>query len=363
MPKINWSRTAAVTVSLAGGLLLIYVLGRYAVSLFLPFLIAFFLALVTRPAVLWLARRTRCPVKLLAAAVTLLTLTALCALCYFLFSRILVELQRFILFLVEDSTDETGKIAHITAFFRALSDRIPLLERLRQMGFWQHFVGDGKDFLTDQLRVLLSRFSEGVTALAAGLLRRLPALLLFFLVTVISCFYFSVDFEGVCDGIARLLPAKWAERLPAWRERAGAAFFRYLRAYALLFLMTVAELVIGFLILRVEYVFLLAFLTAALDVLPILGVGTVLLPYALFSFATGDVFRGVGLLVLYGVITVVRQIAEPHLVGRSLGLHPIPMLISFYVGWRLFGVAGVLIGPAVAMLLKALLMRSEKRTA
>ena len=127
-----------------------------------------------------------------------------------------------------------------------------------------------------------------------------------------------------------------------------------------MFLLTFVELLVGFLALRVEYVFLLAFLTAVLDILPVLGVGTVLIPFALFSFVTGNVFQGVGLLILYGLITVIRQIAEPHLVGKSLGLHPILMLVSFYAGWKLFGVAGVFLGPALALLIKAFFEQSAR---
>lgn len=127
---------------------------------------------------------------------------------------------------------------------------------------------------------------------------------------------------------------------------------RYLRAYFLLFLLTFAELLIGFMILGTGYAFLLAFMTALLDALPVLGVGTILLPYAIFSFMAGDRSLGFGLLILYGVITLVRQFVEPHLVGKSLGLHPILMLMAFYVGFRLFGVAGIFLGPAAALILK-----------
>ena len=121
--------------------------------------------------------------------------------------------------------------------------------------------------------------------------------------------------------------------------------------------LTAAELLIGFLLLSVDYAVLLALITAVLDALPVLGVGIVLIPYAILSFAMGNTVTGIGLLILYGVITVVRQIAEPRLVGKSLGLHPILMLIAFYAGWRLFGVAGVLIGPLLAMVIKSLAAR------
>ena len=123
--------------------------------------------------------------------------------------------------------------------------------------------------------------------------------------------------------------------------------------------MTLSLLLVGFLVLKVSYFFLLALLTAFLDILPVLGVGTVLIPYAVFELIGGRLARGIGLLVLYAVITVLRQIAEPHLVGKSLGLHPILMLVSFYAGLKLFGVAGLLVGPALALLIKGLVEHRE----
>ena len=355
MSFVNWNKLAAITVSVAGGVALLYLLGRYVIALLLPFLIAFLLALITRPAVLRISRRTGWPLGWTAALVTLVTLVFLGGICCFAISRLLHELQRLILFLLEDGGDPSGKLADFGRSLGAALDRIPLVARLRQEVELQHFAVDPQSLLKEQLQHIFTRVSERMTSVAADLLRRLPSVLFFFLVTLISCFYFSVDYERICRGLARLLPERFAAAFPAWRRRVQDAILRFLRAYALLFLLTFAELLLGLFILRVEYVLLLALVTAALDVLPVLGVGVVLVPYALFSLATGDVFRGVGLLVLYGLVTVVRQVAEPHLIGKSFGLHPIPVLISFYVGLKLFGFAGVLVGPGAALLIKAFL--------
>ena len=355
MAKFDWRRAAAIVITVLGGLLLVYLVGRYLAVLLLPFLIAFFLAVLTRPAVRWLSAHTRVPRGILAALVTLIALISVGGLCYFLISRLLIEVQNLFLFLVEDSADPTGRIASFWAFFRGVLDRIPFIEHLRNADFLQHFIGDPNAFFTEQLGTVLSHLSEGVTAGLGGILRRLPSLLLFLLITVISCFYFSVEYDTVLRAVARLCPPGLAARLPEWRRRGSRALRGYLRAYVLLFVMTFGELLLGLLILVVDYAFLLALITAILDILPVLGVGTVLLPWALLSFVTVNVFLGVGLFILYGIITVVRQIAEPHLVGKSLGLHPILMLISFYVGWKLFGVVGIFLGPTVGLLVKAFL--------
>ena len=350
--RVDWRKWESVTVTVAGILLVIYLSCRYALRLFLPFFVAFFLAFLTRPAVRYLAHRTGRSEKLIAGAVMLFTLFLLGLFLYFLCSRLLIELQNLLSWLAEDSADPNGQIARMVGFFKGIIDRIPFLGRLREADFLNYFIDDPEGFVAEQLGNMLARFSESVTGAVASALRGFPSLVLGLLVGVISCFYFAVEFDAVMAALSMIVPTAFRKRLPTWRKRAAEGLRRYLRAYLLLFLLTLGELLIGFYILRIEYAFLLALLTAILDILPVLGVGTVLIPFALFSFAVGNAFRGVGLLILYAVITVVRQIAEPHLVGKSLGLHPILMLVSFYAGLKLFGVVGIFVGPVIAVLMK-----------
>lgn len=350
MQRIDWKHTAAVTVTLLGAMLGIYLAGRYVLMLFLPFLIALALSLITRPLVLRVARRG-CPVRIAAALVTALALLLLIGAGYLLCSRLFFELRDLITFLTADSGDPNGKIATAVDAVKGLWQKIPFIEHLGSAGLLGALVEDPESFLAHQFSDGMARLSQRLTDAVVGAVGALPSVLLFLLVTLIACFYFAIEYKTVDGAVRRLLP-KALRRLD-WKERAGEAMRRYLRAYFLLFLLTLGELLVGFLILSVDYAFLLALVTAILDILPVLGVGTVLIPYAIFSFVTGSTALGWGVLVLYGIITVVRQIAEPRLVGKSLGLHPILMLISFYAGWKLFGVAGVFIGPLIAMIVKA----------
>ena len=110
----------------------------------------------------------------------------------------------------------------------------------------------------------------------------------------------------------------------------------------------------GFSILGVEYSLLLAVITAIIDVLPILGTGTVLIPWGIISLFQGNFVLGIGILVLYGVITLVRQIIEPKIVGDYIGLYPLVSLICMYVGLRLFGIVGLFLLPISVIMLKNL---------
>lgn len=103
-----------------------------------------------------------------------------------------------------------------------------------------------------------------------------------------------------------------------------------------------------------DYAFLLAAVIAVIDILPVLGVGTVLIPWATIAFIERNMRLGFGLLILYGVIVIVRQFAEPKIVGGTLGIHPLLTLAAMYLGFRLFGVAGMIIGPILALLARAI---------
>jgi len=117
--------------------------------------------------------------------------------------------------------------------------------------------------------------------------------------------------------------------------------------------MLAALLLAGFLLLNVERAVLAALLTSLVDLLPVLGVGTVLVPWSVLAFLSGDVFRGVGLLVLFGIMVVVRQFLEPRIVGGSLGIHPLLTLLAVFAGFRLFGFAGMLGAPILLYAVKA----------
>lgn len=344
-----WNKRAAVTVTVAGAVALLYLFCRYVTLLFLPFLLSAALALLTRPAVLSLSRRTGWSVKKASLPVTAFALLLFFSFCVLFLGRVVGEMQRLVAALLSESENPQGILSRAGETLRTWLSRLP-----RQgEGAWGQF----GDMAGEGVRTALSRVATALSEGVLSFLRSLPAFLFFLLVTLISAFYVAADYERIGALAERFVPPSWREKKPALEERVGRAFRRYLRVYFLLFCLTFAELWFGFLILRVRYALLLAFLTAVLDILPVLGVGTVLLPAATVMFLSGRVPLGVGLLVLYAVITVVRQVTEPHLLGKSFGLHPLLMLTAFYAGVRLFGFAGIFMGPLAALLLKSLFSR------
>jgi sporulation integral membrane protein YtvI len=212
--------------------------------------------------------------------------------------------------------------------------------------------------------------SEGLSALgelavrtAGALVTALPGWTVFVLVTPIAAFYFAVDLGGIHERLLAVMPAKMREFAKRVKESVWSAAMGYLRAYLLLMLVTFLVLLVGFLILRVDYALLLAALFALLDFLPVIGIEILLLPWGAFAAFTGDPRLGVGLLVLYGVLTLARQFLEPRLVGQNLGLHPLLALVSMYAGLQLFGFLGLLLLPGVMLVLRNSLKRDGSQAA
>ncbi len=205
--------------------------------------------------------------------------------------------------------------------------------------------------LAGWLRTLLQDLGGVLASGVGGVLRATPRALMAVGVCLIACFYLSMDYGAVMEWAARLLPRAWRKRAAILRKRACVLLGGYARAYAILMGLTFFEVLIGMMILGQPYGFLIAVCVALIDVLPVLGVGIVLIPWGLFSLAAGRMALGIGLLILYAVITVVRQLVEPRLVGVSLGLHPLCSLLSMFAGLWCFGVWGMLCAPfAVRMI-------------
>ena len=171
-------------------------------------------------------------------------------------------------------------------------------------------------------------------------------------VTVLFVYYASMDFQRIATALGAIVPKSLRPRASELRKRVTKAVTGYLRAYAIIFTVTFFEILAGLLILCPQYCFIGALGIAAVDILPVFGVGLILIPWGVICLLTGNVFRGVGLLVLYLAVTVVRQIIEPKIIGGSLGIHPLLTLTGIFFGYRLFGVTGMLVAPIIICIVR-----------
>lgn len=332
---------------------MLLLLWRYLFPIFLPFLVAWLISLVIRPLARKASKRFHLPQKLCAAILLTLFLSALILLTGLALRRVMGEMSRLLGRLLENDGRIPGVVDDSFDLFEFLMARLGIYPEAGSgyALFRERFY----TMLTELSNHLIESMGQGLPNFAAKLLSSLPSAFFALLITVIAGFYFCMEDKAMGEGICRFLPRSLCARIPVWKARAKQISWRYVKVYLLLLVLTFGELLTGFLILGVDYAFLLALIVAVLDMLPVLGVGTVLIPWALVSFFQKNFYLGFGLSILYLVMLILRQIAEPKLLGKSLGLHPLLTLFAGYAGFRLFGFLGMLLGPVVATLIKNLL--------
>lgn len=191
----------------------------------------------------------------------------------------------------------------------------------------------------------ISDISMGVLGYISTAATKVPAFLIRTLITVIASFFISLDYYKLTYFIARQLNTKQITMLYEVETYTKSALLKYIKSYALIMFITFCEIGTGLFLLGVEKPFLIAILIAAFDILPVLGSGGILVPWAVISLVTGDIFLGVGIAILYVTITVIRNIIEPKIVGRQVGLHPVVTLACMYVGTMVMGILGLFLFP------------------
>lgn len=318
---------------LAGGVLA-FASVKYLLPVIAPFFIAWAMALATRTPAARLSKKIRVPEKILRLMMSIfLTLFIFGAL-----ALIIWKSTTAIWNFLGDISDGGALYDLLTSLTQPslpiFGDKIPIELRER--------ISEAVGKLLD---TAFSRLAGWVTSLVGAL----PGALLFLLVTVIALIYFAFDLERINAFVKSRLPKKLSSRLSKLRFGLFESAKKYLRSYVLLALITYITLLVGFLILRVENAVLTAFFVSLLDALPIIGVGTVLIPWGGIEIILGNHFLGIGLLVLFVINSVVRQLAEPKLLGKSLNLHPVLMLLLIYAGYALFGLSGLVVLPVIAM--------------
>lgn len=349
------------TVRYLFGILLIvagvYLFFHYLFGALLPFLIAYLIALCLQPLARSLEKRAGISRKVTVLFAVFLIVAALVLLCVLLVKRITGELGSLANVLGEFLARLREDPAYADEIAARISERIPFVNARPAV---EGFLSDLDNRLTDLLGVLAERLSGSVLPFLAGLAAFLPNALLTVLVVLLSAYYLAIDLRGFHAFLLSLFPSAAAEKLIGLKRvvaEVGGSFFR---AYGLIMLVTFSELFSALLLLGYRYAFLIALGTAVIDILPVLGTGTVLLPWAAFLLLAGETGEGIGLLVVYGVMTVVRQIIEPRIVGRYIGLPPLAALASMYLGLQLIGFWGLFLFPLAALLLFRLLPGKER---
>ncbi len=205
--------------------------------------------------------------------------------------------------------------------------------------------------LISSLGSMVTNFSAKVLGWISSIAGKLPSIFVSTLICLIATVFIAIDYEIILRFFRRNLPTKALKMMANVRNSFLDIIRQFIKSYFIIFCITATEIAVGLAIFGVAQPLLVAVLIAILDAFPVVGSGTVLVPWALFSFISGNVVKGVELLILYVVVLIVRQVIEPKIVGKHVGLRPVVTLMCMFVGTKLFSVLGLFGLPiAVAIL-------------
>ncbi len=339
MNKSRLEFYAHLTLTLIGVGIVAYLFFKYLFFAILPFLISWATAFLLRPAVRLITSKTKIPKKIVSVSLTIL--------CVFI-GLGLISLLIFLL--VKEAWELFSSLAANEEFISILAKITNPLGIL--------FGGEASGALTEEIGEAIK---NGISALVSSLVSLLsviassiPKVLFFILITVIAAVYFALDLERINGFVKSILPKRTVEMLVGFKNSSITVGMKYLRSYLLIMLITFVVMLIGFVIIGVKNAVLLAFAVALLDLLPLIGVGTVIVPWSVFEFIMGNTGVGIGLIALLVVHELIRQFAEPKIIGKNLGVHPILSLLLLYVGYSAFGFAGLLLVPFLCVILNVL---------
>lgn len=343
LPKEEPARL--LTLILYGGIaaLAVLVFFKYLFSVILPFVLGFLLSLLLRPAMRLIRFRTNVSRKIISAV-----LVSVCGAFVF-----------FILYLIAARLYNEGRelVTKLSANMQG-----DTLVSLKNIPVISSLISAAESAGVDVLKTAGHFFEEKIPSLVGSIAEFLPNLIFFFAAFVFSAVYFLSDYDKIRTFCRGKLSGGMFSRLGFIKRKSVSALCGFLKGYFIIMMITFAELFVGFLILGINYALLTASVAAVVDILPILGVGTVLLPWALYEFSVGNAVRAGGLCVLFIIISGVRQFLEPAVLGKKVGLHPLFSMFSMYLGFKLFGFVGMLFFPFLSSLVVEIIHSSSKES-
>lgn len=335
---------AVLNLSLAALLLLlcVFVLPKLLV-IFLPFVIGWLIAATANPLVLFFEEKLRIKRKAGSAVAIIMAITIVILAGYFLITRLVsagIGFASSLPGLWETMEDDFREIAQN---LNVVYDGLPV------------DIKSGLETIGEKMDGYMGKLVETIgtpTMNAIGnFAKNIPGMLINTIMCILSSYFFVAEKENIVLTLQKYIPKrvrdKWGLVCGSLKNVVGGYFKAQLKIELWMYLL----LVVGFLLLKIPYGPLVAFLIAVLDFLPFFGTGAVMLPWAVIKFLSADYQMAIWLLVIWGVGQLLRQIIQPKIVGDSLGIAPLPTLVLLFIGYRAAGMAGMIIAVPVGIIL------------
>lgn len=330
---------------------------KYALGYILPFVLAIALAVFLQRPINRIKRKLHLKSHgtvstILVLLIVLLVVGVVTLLGYLLYS----ELKRFLVHVFSDFSSLEALLAAAQKYLIDFTQKLPDSIRDSAAGIVTNAFskidigGEASSFDLSSLAAPIS----GAWSIVKGI----PSFFISLLVTVISCVFITADYESIRAMILGAMSRENGARLIAAKHTVTRGVGKLFKAYGTIMLITFTEMFVGLNLMKLigvyqgGYIAIISLVTCVVDIVPVLGTGTVVIPWAVISLFMGKFGLGIALIILYIIITVIRQIVEPKLVANQVGLPAIVTIMAIFLGGKVFGALGILILPLTVVVLK-----------
>ena len=354
--KIKLSTLSDVVICSIGGLILLFLLLKFALPALLPVLFGWLFSLICIPIANKISRKSASGQRFIRGFVCILIIILLFSLIGLCARRLALELSEYI-----------GKLSDDPQMLEsALNDIIQKAEDSKILrgvekiaSRLDEYAEKADSIILNVIEKLLSGLTSYISGMAKTAILGIPTAFLFLITFIISAYYFCTDQEKIYSFLSSLVPDSAKTFLKKIKKNLTGSLLSYLKASLILLLITFSEMFIGLSFLRVRYALLISILVAIVDFLPILGTGIILIPWAIYCFIVSESGLGIGLILLFIVVTIVRRMLEPKILAQKMGVQPLCMISSLYVGLHLFGGAGLILAPLICASIGCLIAKSN----
>jgi sporulation integral membrane protein YtvI len=320
---------------------------KYVLPIILPFFLGFVIAYLFQPLITKLSFKTRLKRTWVSFLVLLIFYAVLWTIIIWFGFEIVLFTRNFLTRMPELYNQYL--VPMLSSFFEWLKSIL--------LGIDPQLVSSVQEYskqILDSLGAMISSLSIGTVGLISGFATKVPLFVVNFFITIIASFFIAYNYQKVRRFIYQQLQPKTQILIQDIKASLNMVLKKYILSQFVILSITFVELSIGLTILNVRQSLLIAFLIALLDILPVFGTGSVLIPWAIVSLVSGQTVLGFGLFALYIFITVIRNVIEPKIIGEFVGINPLLALFAMYVGARLYGLIGLFGLPILLAILKEL---------
>ncbi len=324
---------------------------KYLADLLLPFIIGFLFAMLIRSFVRFVENVTGMNSKISAGICTLVCYILIFSAIFFIARALISEIIHFFDNLPRIYETNISPLIH--RFELYLSDINGQNSEFEKM--IASFLANAEDEIVD----IIKTFSGNAAEKIGQILLKIPEIFVTITVTIVASFFISIDYDAIKKVLVSHIENNAKYRVGKIKEVFFDAVGKICASYLLIFLITFAELAAGLFLLKVKYALVISLIIAIADIFPVIGTGTILVPWSVIELLNGNKPLAIGLLAIFLIISIVRNIIEPKLIGKNSGIHPVATMIAMYVGLKIGGVLCAILLPFTLIVIKHLKDKGE----